>query len=289
MPNARPALLRDPEPRGNPLAALAADTIGAAALKAGPAMGAARAAGLNATVTPLVEEFGAALRAADTLATTTMRRAEQLAKDDTSDSRGLDQSWAEMRSAYESAAGTIRGRLREAAETIERLLYAEALPRSRSDSAALLARQDVAAVLEAADRERVGEVAIELARQGGEHAAALASPWGRGLLDKLGGGPALHESVVAGGIEAKLRDESGPGQAGRRYAEAFLAVGGLSEARGLVETALYTAERDLGGGRDGQSLSGREARGMHASRHRDTSDRHADLRQLAEAGASDAA
>lgn len=215
-------------------------------------------------------EFETALSGAKQVVVTGLSRAETLASNDEGDPDGLDASWRELGQAIAGGAGDAIRQGRKALDRIEYALLAKAIPAPSSDPAArLAAREEIRLRIDSASAATRGTVALELARSSDPATRAeLASGWGRAYAESVGG---LDHTALIGAVVKTEADN------GSRAALAFLNADQLGRRLRRAEEAAHHASTYM-----------RPGRTAHR-RPTDRANRHADLRDLAAAGRTDAA
>jgi hypothetical protein len=125
----------------------------------------------------------------------------------------LRSQWTEFGGTVTDLAETLRSALVSQSASLAAALTAEALPTSGDPATVLVARQEVELALSIAGADPL-QTMLEIARRGGDLAAAAASDWGRLKLRATQGGAdtgfglvasAAIESVLAGPDETRAR------------------------------------------------------------------------------------
>jgi hypothetical protein len=171
----------------------------------------------------------------------------------------------ERRDALEKSFGTdardVTDRIAASRVRLAEALKAVQVPRSGSDTAALLAREEVKLAIAQARKPDVSgavtgsprtegtaaDIMVQLARGGGETAAVVASPWGRLLLQAEG--QVHHHADV---VEAAIAASGDNGAEARETVDAAVKqLPALDEAAATVRSALMEFGLSRSGGYGG--------------------------------------
>lgn len=215
-------------------------------------------------------EFEDALTGARKVVQTGLGRARKLAANDEGDPAGLDRSWEELGRAIAGGAGDAIQQGRKALDRIDYALLAKAVPAPSRDAAArLAAREEIQLRINSASAATRGTVALELASSSDPAIRAeLASGWGKAYAESVGG---LDHTTLIGRV---VKTEA---EHGSKAAATFLDADQLGHRLRAAEEAAHHASTYM-----------RPGRTAHR-RPTDRENRHADLRDLAAAGRTDAA